>query len=310
MMETLVIDRKGCRISLAGRRIRIDAAEKSPRFVPVAMVKRLVITAATDIQSSVFTALAAEGASVLMLSPRDHRRTAVITPPHVGDHLLRLKQYQMITDPVLSLDVARTVIRLKLHGQRRFLNSLPLKGQASRQAKRAFPDIIRRVHLATTLDAVRGYEGGAASLYFGVLVENAPAGWHFDGRRRRPPPDPVNALLSLSYTLMHFEAVRRLHAAGLDPCLGFLHAPEYSRESLACDCLEPLRPLIDRFVFDLFRHGVIRPDHFCEQQGACRLGKAGRAIFYAEWAQFLPFPVRTLRRGVGLLKQMLEELRS
>ena len=97
-----------------------------------------------------------------------------------------------------------------------------------------------------------------------------------DGRNRRPPRDPVNACLSLAYTLLHFEAVRMAHAAGLDPLLGFYHRPAFGRESLACDLIEPLRPAVDEWIWQQFSPGPLRPEHFSPDKGACLLGKTGR----------------------------------
>ncbi len=305
-MQTLIIDRKGCRLSLAGKRIRIEAPEHQAQFIPVQMIRRMVITARSEIESSVLGALAAAGASVILLSPRDHRRTALVMPPHGGDHALRLLQYRAVTESNMVLEVSRAIVRMKLTGQWRALRAMPLSGMVFRQACRAFPEILKGVQKAASLDSIRGFEGGAASLYFRAIAESAPESWRFSGRKRRPPPDPVNALLSLSYTLVHFEAIRLLFAAGLDPCLGFLHAPEYSRESLACDCIEPLRPVVDRFVLGLFHQRILRPDHFGDQQGACLLGKAGRSLFYAEWEQFSPLPGRSIRRGIHILKQAIQ----
>ncbi len=306
-MQTLIIDRKGCRLSLAGKRIRLEAADQPPQFVPISMISRMVISAQTEIQSNVLGALACEGVSIIFLSSRDHRRTALVLPPQSGDHALRLQQYQMITRAEMVMDVARIIVRMKLHGQRRTLQQLHLSGTVARQAHRAFPDILAHLETAVSLESIRGYEGGAASLYFQAIAESAPASWNFTGRKRRPPPDPLNAMLSLSYTLLHYEAVHLIFAAGLDPCLGFLHAPEYSRESLACDCIEPMRSVADRFVINLFRTKILRPDHFSDQQGACRLGKAGRGIFYAAWAQFVPLPRRSIRRGINILKHALRQ---
>jgi len=304
-MQTLIIDRKGCRLSLAGKRIRLEAVDQSPQFIPISMISRMVVSAQTEIQSNVLGALACEGVSIMFLSSRDHRRTALIMPPHGGDHALRLQQYQMVSNASMTLEVARLIVRMKLHGQRRTLQGLRLSGTVARQAHRAFPGMLGHLNTAAWLDSIRGIEGGAASLYFQAMAESAPASWHFTGRKRRPPPDPLNAMLSLSYTLLHHEAVQLIFIAGLDPCLGFLHAPEYSRESLACDCIEPVRPLADHFVINLFRSKTLRPDHFSDQQGACRLGKAGRSIFYAAWALFVPLPRRSIRRGIRILKHAL-----
>jgi CRISPR-associated protein Cas1 len=118
---------------------------------------------------------------------------------------------------------------------------------------------------------------------------------NFSGRNRRPPRDPVNACLSLGYTLLHFDAVRAAHAAGLDALLGFYHRPAVGRESLACDLIEPIRPLVDDWLWTQFSERHLRSEHFSDDRGACLIGKAGRSHFYASWETFAPLPRRWLR---------------
>jgi CRISPR-associated protein Cas1 len=106
----------------------------------------------------------------------------------------------------------------------------------------------------------------------------------------------VNACLSLGYTLLHFEAVRAAHGAGLDPFIGFFHEPSHGRESLACDLVEPLRGRLDAWVWEMFRSRTLRGEHFVEDKGACLLGKAGRRHFYEAYETFARPLHRLLRR--------------
>jgi len=102
----------------------------------------------------------------------------------------------------------------------------------------------------------------------------------FTGRNRRPPRDPLNAVLSLGYTLLRADIVLALYGAGLDPYIGFFHGLSFGRESLAVDLIEPLRPSLDRFAVELFSSGQLRPENFAISQQGCMLGKAGRTRFY------------------------------
>jgi CRISPR-associated protein Cas1 len=104
----------------------------------------------------------------------------------------------------------------------------------------------------------------------------------------------VNAVLSLTYTLLHAEAVIALYGAGLDPFIGFYHALDFGRESLACDVVEALRPEADRLVLRLFRSETLRFEDFSQTDGGCLLGKAGRSRYYAEWET----AAETLRRSL------------
>lgn len=128
---------------------------------------------------------------------------------------------------------------------------------------------------------LRGLEGVAAAHYFAALAKVLPDSLGFRGRNRRPPRDAFNVVLSLGYTLLHFELVRQIYLTGLDPFVGFYHEPAHGRESLASDLLEPLRPLYDEWAVDLFAEGVMRPEDFSMRGEACMMGKAGRLRFYA-----------------------------
>ncbi|MDX8402656.1 MAG: CRISPR-associated endonuclease Cas1, partial [Mariprofundaceae bacterium] len=287
-MQTVLIDRRATHLSLDGQRLRIESPGERPRFVPISGVSRLVVCAGgVTLTSSLLAALAGQGAGALILSPRDHRRTAIVLPPFGGDHAARLSQYRAATDTTFATEVARAILRLKLRAQVRAVRRMR-NTPASRAVLAAWPGLRARLAEAADVESLRGVEGGAAALYFAAMRAHLPDALGFAGRRRRPAPDPVNALISLSATLLHFDAVRALHMAGLDPAIGFLHAPEYNRESLACDLIEPLRPHVEGFVLGLFASRALRADHFFTRDDACLLGKAGRRIFYEAWERAAP----------------------
>ena len=145
------------------------------------------------------------------------------------------------------------------------------------------------------IDSLRGIEGAAAAAYFEAFTSLFPPSLEFTGRNKRPPRDPVNACLSLAYTLVHFEAVAASYAAGLDPLLGLYHEPAFGRESLASDLIEPLRPHADAWVWSLFRERVLTGEHFHNDKGAVLLGKTGRQYFYTRFENFA-HPLRRLLR--------------
>ena len=142
--------------------------------------------------------------------------------------------------------------------------------------------IMDSVDNSTDMANLRGLEGGAAGVYFSAYTELFPETLGFRKRTRRPPQDPVNALLSLTYTLVHYEAVREIELIGLDPVMGFYHSFDYGRESLACDLMEPLRPLVDRFVYTLFNRREFTKRDFTQdtERGGWYLKKTGRRRFY------------------------------
>jgi len=209
--------------------------------------------------------------------------------------LLRLKQYEKsLTN--FALFVARDLISTKLTKQLSFLSYLA--GLISNHrfeltsSIQTINDILSNLNDQTSLDSLRGLEGSAARSYFRALTFAFPLSLKFHGRNRRPPQDPVNSLLSLGYTLLHFELVREIETVGLDPTIGYFHSFEYGRESLACDFCEAFRPDVDRFVFELFRRRDFREYDFAiiNQQGinACYLKKQSKKKyfeFYEGWAR-------------------------
>jgi CRISPR-associated protein Cas1 len=231
---------------------------------------------------------------------------AILLGPGHNDVAVRLAQARAALDGPWCSEWARRLVLSKIRAQRRLLNEA--RGERPDRRK-PLSDALKGLETALLtlqdetlpIGSVRGIEGAAAAAYYGGLTSLFPEHLHFRGRNRRPPRDPVNACLSLGYTLLHFEAVRLAHAAGLDPLLGFYHRPAFGRESLACDLIEPLRAKVDRWVWRLFRTRRLRAEHFAQDKGACLLHKAGREAFYIDYERFAGLPRRTLRRQCALL---------
>ncbi len=310
-MGTLYLDRRDLHLRLDGKRLVIEEPNARPRGVPLAQVERAVLQGQIHFDSGVLAALAEQGSTVVCLSARHSRRTALLLGPGHSDARRRLAQYRLAFEADTRLILARRLITGKLAAQLRLLESA--------QAQR--PDVRKPLHdgiatlqglpaklmVAADRDAVLGLEGAGAAAYYAALTALFPPALNFTGRNRRPPRDPVNACLSLGYTLLHFEAVRAAYGAGLDPLLGFYHEPAYGRESLACDLIEPLRPRLDTWVWGLFRERWLRAEDFVLDKGACLLAKGGRQAFYAGYESMVPPLRRYLRRECYRLANWLIE---
>jgi len=285
-MATLVLDRHDLELRLDGSALALYEPDGRRGSVPLRLLDRVVLQGNIRLDTGVLTRLAESGAGVLLLSKRQSRRIAVVLGPQHQDAAVRLAQARRVFDADWQQAWARHLVWSKLIGQRRVL----ALGLASRpDARKPLFDAAAALDAALVRvrddvlvpESLRGVEGAAARAYFeGFGALFAPS-LNFSGRNRRPPRDPVNACLSLGYTLLHFDAVLAAHTAGLDPLLGFFHRPAFGRESLASDLIEPLRPRLDAWVWSLFRERTLRPEHFSMDKGACLLGKAGREGFYA-----------------------------
>ncbi len=299
-MGTLYLDRKDLSLRLGHGQMIIEEPGQRPRGIPLKLLERVVIQGRTGLDSALLGALGEQGAAVLCLSGRHSRRTALLLGPGHADARRRLAQYRVSDQPELRLAWTRALLNGKLRAQRRTLNEAlahrpdcrkPLSDGIA-HLDGCLPALVQ----ADDMNVLRGLEGTAAAGYFAALTCLFAPALEFTGRNRRPPRDPVNACLSLGYTLLHFEAVRACHGAGLDPLLGFFHDLAYGRESLACDLIEPLRPRLDAWVWELFRTHALRQDQFVEDKGACLLAKAGRQMFYACYEIFARRLRRYLRR--------------
>lgn len=312
-MTTLYIDRKGIDLDHEPGAIvlRLDGVRTGT--LPLGPIDRLVVRGVDTISARLLSELWQRRISLVVLGGRRGEVQGVLYGPTHADAQIRLRQYALHQDPAERLRRARALILAKVSAQRRLLR----EGLAARPDSRkplfdavATVENIRARLLAgepSDLDQLMGLEGAAAAAHFDGLAGLFPPALNFSGRNRRPPRDPVNACLSLGYTLLHFEAVREVQVAGLDPLLGFFHQPFAGRESLASDFIEPLRPRLDRFVWHLFRDETLRPSHFSQDGEACLLGKAGRKSFYEAYEAFIP----PLRRWLRLAsRNLVRELRG
>ncbi len=208
-----------------------------------------------------------------------------------GNVLLRRTQYRWADNQEKSINIARLMVAAKITNARSVLmRELRNHGEKAllSEAVAKLATSLRRAQHATSIGEAMGIEGDAASSYFGVFNELLRgSGFSFGGRVRRPPTDPVNALLSFAYTLITHECSSALQGVGLDPYVGFLHQDRPGRVSLALDLLEEFRsPWADRFVLTLINRQQIQLNDFVtEASGAVRLKDDARKIFLTTWQE-------------------------
>lgn len=310
-MSTLILDNRSLSLKAEGRALAIHEGGVRHGTVPLKGIERLVIHGDADLGANVLGRLGEAGVTVLILAKRNLRRRAILLGPSHNDVGIRLAQALRVQDDDFRTEWANRLVSMKLRRQYRLLDRALARRPDRRKplfdAQRQIGALLSSVENGDRLDipSLRGTEGAAARAYFGGLSALVAPALGFSGRNRRPPRDPINACLSLGYTLLHFDAVRAAHIAGLDPLLGYYHRPAHGRESLASDLIEPLRPGVDAFVLGLFRDGRLRDEHFDRRDGGCFLGKAGRSTFYAAWEARARRPRRLLSRQARTLASLL-----
>ena len=307
-MSSLYLDRKNVSIKLDGQTLALYELGEKKGTVPLHLLERIVLRGNVQLESRVLGALTERHIGLIVLSGRNTEATAMLAAHSHGDASRRLGQYQLSLDDDLRRPLARWLVLVKVRAQQRLLSEA-LAARADLRyplttALQTLTNIIGLLREDTqvfTLASLRGYEGAAAAAHFSGYVHLFAESLQFNGRKKRPPPDPVNVCLSLGYTLLHYDAVRACHTVGLDAMLGFFHDVSFGRESLACDFMEPLR---HRWVWQLFKDRQLRPEHFSSDVGGrCQMNKAGRQIFYGFYESQAGPARRLLRRyGYGLAK--------
>jgi CRISPR-associated protein Cas1 len=234
----------------------------------------------------------------------------------VNDHSLdlRIAQHELVNDPIRSLPIARTLVLGKVKNQRTMVRRA--RGDDARIILQAMSLLMHRIERARSADELLGYEGTAAQRYFGAFSKmlNVGTGFEVTGRNRRPPTDPVNALLSFGYSMLAKEALAAVIAIGFEPGLGVYHRPRPGRPSLALDLMEEFRPLIvDSTVLTAINNREMRQSHFNRRGKAVVLTDDGRRAFIAAIERRLRSTIRhpvfgydvTYRRALNVQARLL-----
>lgn len=288
-MQTLYIDQKGCRLSADRDRLLVHSALTArPLSVGLACINSVVISAKTELCSQVLLACAKNKVAVLIIDSRRCENHVQFVPTATKVVARKIKQFEFCQHSEMRLACTQKLVIHQFSKQLRLLNRWQQADRLSllryESSGQVFTQLHASVLTAKNLEELRGLEGaGTRQLYQG-LIEVSPPWCRFSGRNRRPPKDPLNVLLSLSFVLMHDLCVRALQAQSFDPMFGFYHEPLHGRYSLACDLLECLRPQVVRFVLELVWSEQLKPADFAHGEARpCLLKKTGRAKFYAQW---------------------------
>lgn len=279
----LFLDRRGLKVSVEHQTLRIDEPDGSFRRIPPALLETVVVQGRVLVASDAWRLLAEKHVPAVLLPGRGHGPVAWMGSGLSGSVGMRRAQFALSEDAKAHLQLATRMVHRKFASYR---DVLAWAGHPKAPFLYRLEALEERLSTAVDADAVRGVEGVAARLWYEWMAERIPVEWGFSGRNRRPPRDPVNALLSLGYTLLTTQARGRVEAAGLDAHLGYLHEPVPGRPALALDLVEALRPWVDMFVLSLLDR-VVTPVDFCiNKADGCRLDKNGRGRFYAAWSSW------------------------
>ncbi len=285
-MPPLYLIEQGAAVHCDGERLSIRKADEVLQTVPLVKVDQVVVFGNIQLSTPAIKRLLDLDIDVAFLTQHGRFRGRLVgdTPPHVA---LRRMQYRRADEQGWSFEVARALVRGKLRNCRallqRYQRDRVAPPPALRESIEALHEVLGKVEGVQGRSALMGLEGFGAKRYFNGLRALLDADWGFTSRERRPPPDPVNVLLSLGYTLLLSNVVYVIETVGLDPYLGFLHTETYNRPSLALDLMEEFRPLlVDMLVLRCCNEKLLSRDDFTPSDDPARpivLGNTGKRAF-------------------------------
>ncbi|HEB70113.1 MAG TPA: CRISPR-associated endonuclease Cas1 [Desulfobulbus sp.] len=269
-MDSLYILEPGSFIKKDGDCLKIINKKTVLDTIPASGLQQLTLAGRTSLSGPVLDFLIKNRIDTVFLTPGGRFRARLLLD-EAGHVALRQCQYLRLADRAFKLDLARRIVKGKLENQARMLlrRGSRYNIDALRTVGVQIKALQQKLATAEDTDQVRGIEGYGARLYysvFGLLLIGE--GFVFTGRNRRPPRDPVNALLSFVYTLFTNEILNGIKRTGLDPYLGALHEIAHGRPSLACDLVEEWRVFGERLVLTLINRKVVRPADFIYDAGA------------------------------------------
>jgi CRISP-associated protein Cas1 len=248
-MATLYITETGVQVHKIGQRLVVKRQGEIIQDIPMIKVDRVVLVGkGASITTPTLYALAQRKVGVFYLNSRGRYILQTKSHEH-GNSRLRQAQALATSDPARCLITARAIVHGKVTNQRVLVQRHTEGASWGRQALETMDSMRRQVDSAQTLDELRGREGLAAKEYFSLLrrLLRPPSDgphWGFERRIYYPSTDPINALLSFAYTLLLNEMAAACQIVGLDPDLGFFHAIDYNKPSMALDLEEEFRPVI------------------------------------------------------------------
>ncbi|MCL4545367.1 MAG: type I-D CRISPR-associated endonuclease Cas1d [Chloroflexi bacterium] len=321
-MPTVYLTEQRALVRLSGECLQVQIPEdretgRERRSVEIPLIKidDVVVLGEVTVTASAIGALMERGITLCFLGGHgQYRGTLVPEPSRHGQ--LRIAQHAAYLDDGRRVVLARQFVAGKLSNMRTILlrqnrslgsDELAAAAESIRHCGESAEEV---VGVASLL----GLEGAASAAYFRVFGSLLRQPLGFSKRLRRPPPDPINALLSFGYSLLTQKVIAAAQAAGLDPFVGYLHSPQYGRPSVALDLMEEFRPIItDSVVITAINRGVLKPDNFASELGSCRLDDRGRRLFLEQFEarleQEIEHPVfgyrATYRRCLELQARLL-----
>jgi CRISPR-associated endonuclease Cas1 len=313
----LYVQARGAKVAKKGEKLEISIDDENVQSVRLVDVSQLVLMGQVYVTTPTLHELMAREVPISWHSFGGWFLGHSVGTGHKNVEI-RTAQYRASFDPQVCLRLARGLVLAKIQNQKTLLRRNWKEGEVPEELMGGFSHDMRRAQRAGDLAELLGAEGNAAARYFGVFASmirrsesDDTLPFDFETRNRRPPTDPVNALLSYAYSLLVRSWSVALTAVGFDCYRGFYHQPRYGRPALSLDMMEPFRPLLgDSSVIQAINNGEVRPSDFISVAGSVALTDAGRKRFIGTFERRLSHEITHPVFGYRLSYRRLLELQA
>lgn len=297
LLKTLYISTPYMALSLENHNVVLRKDNKLIAMLPLNNFERIVAIECANVTIPLLSYCSEHQINCSFLS-KNGTFKFMIEPPLSGNVAVREQQFNLHRNFDECLVYSRLFIAAKIMNQIKLISDYKKNHAMSLDLEKLnlvvskLKDAVGSLQNVTTIEELMGIEGLASTYYFNIfddLIFQPKEAFYFQGRNRRPPLDRVNAMLSFLYTILTNQVAGSLKAVGLDSQLGFLHSNRSGRDSLACDIVEELRPvLVDRFVLQLINKNQIKPNMF-QQKESCEIKMKDAAFktIFSQWDKFL-----------------------
>ncbi len=276
LLNTLYITTEGAYLHVDHDTLKVEVEKETKLQVPIHHIGGVVCFGDVMLSPAAMQRCAEDGRFAVLLD-RNGRFRARVEGPVSGNVLLRCAQHKAMNNPIQALSIARNIVGGKIQNSRQIVlrgareANNPADADALRKTTDMLGNAVIRLPQCESLETLRGIEGESARAYFATfdrMICEKRATFKLDGRNRRPPTDPINALLSFTYALVMNDCVAAAEGVGLDPQMGFLHALRPGRAALALDLMEEFRSVLaDRLVLTLINRRQVNENDFTQRSG-------------------------------------------
>ena len=272
-MAILYITQQGTVLHKSGNRIIVKKDHDVLQEIPIVKVDEVVIFGNGHMTTQTMGFLLHKNIPVSFLSSQGKYKGKLL-PPFAKDTLLRQYQYAVAADIPQCLELAKCFVHGKLTNAIRFSQRQRSQNAEVKAATSTIRQTLEKLERAKNLDSLLGYEGSATVAHYRAFRQFLTSDWNFTTRQFRPPPDPINAMLSLGYTLLHNHVCTFINVVGFDPYCGYFHQPRHGHAALASDLMEEFRQIVvDGYVLTLVNNNRIKQEDFEKTEKGIRFTK-------------------------------------